>query len=166
MYNFPRQFYIHAFYYLQQNTIKIVIYTHIFPPSPCTVLLVTSHIKLLETWLHPPSRSASELEGVIPFKKGTVSPSWMNPIMQLRKKCSSKWDCLNGMEYYTETNSKTTFRNLKLEQRCRTPYSFLNYESNAAFMKVLSYGFQSFCLLGDETGDSKAQSLFFRASPQ
>lgn len=28
----PPLFYIHAFYYLQQNTIKIVIYTHILPP--------------------------------------------------------------------------------------------------------------------------------------
>lgn len=33
-------------------------------------------------------------------------------------------------------------------------------------MKVLSYDFQSFSLLGDETGDSKALSLFFIASPQ
>lgn len=70
------------------------------------------------------------------------------------------------MEYYTETNSKMTFRNLKLEQIYRKLYSFLKYLSIAAFMKVLSYDFQSFSLLGDETGDSKALSLFFIASPQ
>lgn len=70
------------------------------------------------------------------------------------------------MEYYTETNSKMTFRNLKLEQKYRKFWSFLNYLSIAAFMKVLSYDFQSFSLLGDETGDSKALSLFFIASPQ
>lgn len=33
-------------------------------------------------------------------------------------------------------------------------------------MKVLSYDFQTFSLSGDETGDSKALSLFFIASPQ
>jgi len=45
-------------------------------------------------------------------------------------------------------------------------YPVLNYFSIAALMKVLSYDFQSFSLLGDETGDSKAFGLFFTASPQ
>lgn len=57
-----------------------------------------------------------------------------------------------------------TFRNLKSEQTSRRSYPFLN--SLAAFVKTLSYDFQSFSLPADETGDSKALSLFFIASPR
>lgn len=65
----PPLFYIHAFYYLQQNTIKIVIYTHILPSCPLrTVLLVTSHIKLLEMCSTlPVHHNPAQLEGVVPF---------------------------------------------------------------------------------------------------
>lgn len=83
----PPQFYIHAFYYLQQNTIKIVIYTHIFPPVPLHCAFGYFPYQLLETCSTlPVDYNRSELEGVVPSKKGTVSPSWMNPVMQLRKK--------------------------------------------------------------------------------
>lgn len=59
------------------------------------------------------------------------------------------------------------FRNLKSEQIYRRLYSFLTYlSSTEALMKVLSHDFQSFSLSSDETGDSKALSLFFIASPQ
>lgn len=44
----PPQFYIHAFYYLQQNTIKIVIYTHI-PPIPLHCAFGYFPYQLLET---------------------------------------------------------------------------------------------------------------------
>lgn len=82
----PLQFYIHAFYYLQQNTIKIVIYTHI-PPVPLHCAFGYFSEQLLETSSNLPVGSESLRTGrCSTFEKGTVSPSWMNPIMQLRKK--------------------------------------------------------------------------------
>lgn len=82
----PPQFYIHAFYYLQQNTIKIVIYTHI-PPIPLHCAFGYFPYQLLETCSTLPADYYWwKRGGLVPFRKGTVSPSWMNPIMQLRRK--------------------------------------------------------------------------------